>query len=149
MVMFVFVAGLCRCGFEQRLMERGCSTRGALVEVLLRRGGLLGRDSPSTRALRTWEERCSVMRVILWRAGAGIEESAQGCAGVCQAGHHSADRNIEDGGDLLVLHLFDIAEENNFQQERWKLFHGALNSGAIGEAHQIDLRGLAIDGCSG
>jgi hypothetical protein len=59
---------------------------------------------------------------------------AEGTTGAREARHDGADGNIEDEGDVFVLDLFDVAEEESFAEWRLKLFERRVESGLVVES---------------
>jgi len=47
-----------------------------------------------------------------------LQELAEGAAGARDARHNGADGDIEDEGDVFVLHLFYVAEKESFAELR-------------------------------
>src|ERR1700733_4130929 len=72
-----------------------------------------------------------------------LQELAKSAAGARDARHDGADGDVEDNGDVFVLDLFYIAEEEGFAELRLKLFERGVEGGLVVEADEGVFRGGA------
>jgi hypothetical protein len=70
-----------------------------------------------------------------------LQELAKSAAGARDARHDGADGDVEDNGDVFVLDLFYIAEEEGFAELRLKLFERGAEGGLVVEADEGVFRG--------
>src|SRR5207253_5730974 len=70
-----------------------------------------------------------------------LQELAECAASARDARHDGADGDIEDNGDVFVLDLFYVAEEERFAKLRLKLFERGVESSLVVEADEVVLRG--------
>ena len=61
---------------------------------------------------------------------------AKGAAGARDARHDSADRDVEDVGDVFVLDLFNVAQEQSFAKWRRKLLERGVKCSLVVEAYE-------------
>ena len=69
-----------------------------------------------------------------------LQELTEGSAGARDARHDGADGDIEDDGDVFVLDLFDVAEQESFAELRLKLFESCVEGGLVVEADEVVFR---------
>ena len=75
-----------------------------------------------------------------------LQKLSESGAGARDARHDSADGDVEDDSDVLVLDLFHVAEKESFAELRGKLLKRGVQGGLIVESDKVVFRGGARGG---